>query len=584
MRAEWTLLVGLALGAGGALAAVATGRTQPVPPVSDAEVLGPARAAPGEVVATLVPAPAPAEPAPPARGSPAGAAVVEVDLGDLLELAKTPPGKNATWSVHATIADLYAHAGRDGALRRVLDAALAAGESPTNLIGYLALLPPERRARALSSFLADHPDPKPAPATLAWVWLACGDPTRALAAASEHLAALKGNDQPLLASLYAADADKADFLAWRLATEGDWPAASLSSAIAAACAASRLDLVPRWQQRLQLLQGPVPVVKDPTEDDRQQAVALAEQQMREEPEDADRWVEVARTRAEAGDRRGALAAWRTAIEKAGPDSDLLTQFAAFDAAAAFPTIEAAARETQEDDVLLAYVDACLRVGKPDEAGAAFFRMHTLEADEWLHAGIASLAPWPALARMERLLSHRAYREKAVFHLARADALLALGRGAAAYDAYLKFEDGGGDKDRAWDGLLRADPVRAAARFGEMRTGPDSEVSERLESVHALALLRSGRAEAAKALAEPLLARWEAGSDAGETPLPLIAPIFPERVLALVERLAEYDYDRDVVAETLAALGRTAAARAAYDASLQEGSDDARTLIGRGRCR
>jgi tetratricopeptide (TPR) repeat protein len=479
---------------------------------------------------------------------------------------------------------VYGVAGRVGALRRVLDAALAAGEDPSALLGLVAWLPPEKRAQTLAEFLAAHPEAKPAPFAVAWAWIHAQAPAKALPAAVEHLTAVRGADPTLVAQLYLADADRADFVLWKLATEQDWPVAPMAIAIAGASGAGRADLVPRWQQRIQRAQ-PAVVVHEAPQVDLQQAVGIAEQAAREDPEETDRWIELARARAEAGDRRGAVAAWRTAVEKSGPDAEVFRAFAAFDAAAAFSTIEAAARDSQEDDVLLAYVQVCLRVGKPDEAGAAFFRMHTLEVDDWLNAEIAMLAPWPALARVDRVLAHRAYRDSQEMLLARADALLALGRGSAAYDAYQRYEDVGGHHDRAWDGLLRSDPVRAAARFDAMRTASDAETGDRIDSVHALALLRAGRTEAAKAAAEPVLARWETEGDVDGEAVPRLAPVFPERVIALAERLvAEGALDRRFLGESLAAIGRTAGARAAFDAHLQEGNDDPRLLVARGRCR
>ena len=589
MRAELTFLAGLAAGGAGAFAALSAARGDgPQGPVAlHSDASAPAGSAFPETVATLRMTDPVPEPSVPARGTPEGAAVVEVDLADFAALVKaTPPAEPATWHLGGMLARTFARAGRVEALLRVIDAALAAGERPDVVLGWISVLPEDRRIAALTGFTARHPEAKASPGVLAWAWFGAGDVSKAFPFALEQIALVKGQDGLLLTRMYAADADKADGAAWRLAHEQDWAVSGICQALSAAASVGRVDLVARWQEQLQRVQGPAVAVEEPMEAQLAKAVTNAEQNTRESPDDADAWVSLANARDAAGEHRSAIEAWRTAIEKAGPDANLLRQFVEADPAAAFGTVEAAAREAQEDDVLLVFCVACLRVGKAEEAGAAFFRMHTLENAEWLEAGIAALAPSAALARMDRLLAHREHKTQNHFRMARADALLALGRSSAAYAEYQRLAEEGYDDWRVRDGLARADPARAAARFEALRTAPEPDDTDGLAAAHALALLRAGRADAAKAIAEPTLARYEATENYDEEALRRLGLVAPERVLALLRVRIDHGDESclETTASVLLGLGRGAEARPIYDRLLKDDGQAPGLLISRGRCR
>ena len=586
MRAEWTFLVGLVIGGAATFGVLSLGRGAPAtPPDVVPETPGPARG-PAEPAASLRVAPPPVEPSIPAPGSSESIAVVEVDLRDLAALAiDAPKNERNHMQVGATLAGAYARAGRPAMLRRVLSAGLASGMTIDTCLGFFGFLPLPLQAPAVTAFLAEHPQETPGAAALAWAWLRAGDAGQAFPPALEQLRITQGQDGNLLNSLFALDADRADAVLWRAST--DWPAQALSCIVVAASSANRPDLVPRWAERLTRANAAV-TSSEPTHADLVQEVARAEVAVREAPEDADRWVEVARARENSGDHKGAVQAWRAAIERSGPDTDLLREFLQADPAAAFPTIEAAARESQEDDLLLVHVEACLRMGRPEEAGASFWRMHrTEDLDSWWRSGIASLAPGPALARTERLLSSRAHRDDTDLRSARAEALTALGRTAAAYAEFLRREPQIGND--AQDGRVRADPAREAARLEARRAAPDADdADDDVTSRLALALWRAGRADAARAVAEPVVARYETGPaekiyDAASVRL---GQVFPDRMLAVLRRAyaATPDVWRRWLALLLQALGRPAEARTLLEECLKQSPDDPALLVARGLCR
>jgi tetratricopeptide (TPR) repeat protein len=157
--------------------------------------------------------------------------------------------------------------------------------------------------------------------------------------------------------------------------------------------------------------------------------------------------------------------------------------------------------------------------------------------------------------LERLLKSRTYRENPTYMLAYADALLALGRGKEAYDAY-RLVVGHGDSAAGQRGMARADPVRALAEFGV----------DRGDDVYPLA--RGDALRAAGRRAEAIAAYQQLVEGFAEEALAPLAEMAPEpwlaRLRAAVEANAEDPDAWLLLADALRALGRGREAREAYE--------------------
>ncbi|MBL9088209.1 MAG: tetratricopeptide repeat protein, partial [Planctomycetia bacterium] len=314
-------------------------------------------------------------------------------------------------------------------------------------------------------------------------------------------------------------------------------------------------------------------------------VTEAREAVAEHPENAVAWTELGDALREAGgDAAGAADAYERALDLDPFAEQPAQELASLAPERLLPRIRERWRELPDDERLTILATTLLRTGHVDEATAAFFRCRKLDT-AWLLAGLASLAPGPALASIDTRL---ALGDDDALHLARVDALAALGRVPEAREALapLVTPDSGFAAD-TWERLLALDPERAITNHGAERAtlAPNAEFRVYLGE----ALRRVGREAEAKELVGPFLAGnpdwvgWEFVA-------PLLTALDPETRLPELER-ATRDPDSAgestpwrQLAEAYALLGRTADARRAYDEAIAREPDDMPLRIRRLRVR
>lgn len=300
---------------------------------------------------------------------------------------------------------------------------------------------------------------------------------------------------------------------------------------------------------------------------------------------AERWSGLGDTlRGQGADPAGAADAYERALDLDPFAAHAASNLAELAPERLLPRIRERWRELPDDERLTILATTLLRTGHADEATAAFFRCRELDS-AWLLAGIASLAPGPALASIDTRL---ALGDDEALRLARVDALAALGRVPEAREALapLVTPDSGFAAD-TWERLLALDPERAITNHGSERATlpPNAEFRVFLGE----AFRRVGRGAEAKELVEPFLAGnpdwigWEFVA-------PLLAALDPETRLAPLEARARDPDEQDDarpwanLAEAYALLGRTADARRAYDEAIAREPDDMPLRIRRLRVR
>lgn len=568
MRAVLVFVLGLSLGAAGVLAFLASPGAPVVMAAADDH---PVATPPTRPESESVPVLAVAPPTPP----PAGAAVFAFDLADWARIAHHVAGKqeNEPQHVWRILGRAYAREGRRDDLLRLAQAELAAKRNNAVGIAWLFVeLPAGQRLSAWEALLHAHPNletliPK---GTLGQIWLNVGARERGIALLVDVARAGKGQDVSAVVAAVAADPARADAELW---PASGWLAPALWNMANVLSQHGRQDLAKRWQVAAVAAQGPGPT---PSEVAAQQAASLreAEARVREPDSDAGDWQNLGDHRQNAGDPKGAFEAYARALEIGGLDVDLLNNLVNLDAAAALPIVERAAREDGADDFVQPYVRACFALGRGREAAEALFRMRDPE-EQGIGEGVAALAPDAAIAYVERRLRRREGASGDAL-LAYADALLASGRSGRAFEQYRREVENGEGGD-VYEGLVRADPGRAAAALEAMR--PERAGDRSLDAALSDAYRRLGRKDDAVALAEAV-----AAADPGWPFLGLraLAAADPEKGLPrLVAACEKHEGDPEPwlkLGDVYRDLGRIADARAAYERALQQDSESRRTLV------
>lgn len=299
---------------------------------------------------------------------------------------------------------------------------------------------------------------------------------------------------------------------------------------------------------------------------------------------AERWSGLGDTlRGQGADPAGAADAYERALDLDPFAAHAASNLAELAPERLLPRIRERWRELPDDERLTILATTLLRTGHADEATAAFFRCRELDS-AWLLAGIASLAPGPALASIDTRL---ALGDDKALRLARVDALAALGRVPEAREALAPLVNDDGFSADTWQRLLALDPARAIA-IHEADLAAIG-VGEGRRVFLADALRRVGRTADARTLVAPFTAAkpdWPTW----EFVAPLLAALDPETRLAPLEaRTRDPDEQDDArpwanLAEAYALLGRTADARRAYDEAIAREPDDMPLRIRRLRVR
>jgi predicted RNA polymerase sigma factor len=187
---------------------------------------------------------------------------------------------------------------------------------------------------------------------------------------------------------------------------------------------------------------------------------------------------------------------------------------------------------------------------------------------WWQAGAAALAPEPALASLETMLKSPRARQSALLHRARGDALEALGRTAAALEAYeeaLRMGNEHGYDTEGEEIVRRMVALDAAATQAFLERMPADPQQLRAAGYPRVAAAQ-GRPEALLSL---LVRLAEQGQDEALAELgALVGAPWRER---LVRAAREEPGDADVqgtLGRMLARLGHHAEARAAFDQALR----------------
>ncbi len=189
---------------------------------------------------------------------------------------------------------------------------------------------------------------------------------------------------------------------------------------------------------------------------------------------AERWSGLGDTlRGQGADPAGAADAYERALDLDPFAVHAASNLAELAPERLLPRIRERWRELPDDERLMILATTLLRTGHADEATTAFFRCRELDS-AWLLAGLASLAPGPALASIDTRLP---LGDDEALRLARVDALAALGRVPEAREALapLVTPDSGFAAD-TWERLLALDPDRAIADHGSERAAlpPNAE--------------------------------------------------------------------------------------------------------------
>ncbi len=536
-------VAGLAVGAGAAIAAGAVGVAHPPPAAEPSSGARDERSGDALPRATLAAG---------APTVPAAAAVLAIDLADWIEkgvptLRQDQHVERTLWQ---TVAASYARLNRPAEVLRVCEAGLAAGGNGGDCTWPLSELSDAVRGGVLAALRARHPDLAFDGMLLARAAAAAGDRAAAFRAALEVFRAMDDRWLAAVEAMARADPRRSEAVLADSATK--WTSASLLAAAGALRNAGAEDLAAPWRVRGERLQA--------EEEARAASQALEDARRRtaQTPRDPDPWVDLAQALLDAGDRAGAFEAYRRAVELDPYSADSWASLVGLDAAAARPLLAEAAPRVERDDVWVELTRACLAVGRGDDAVDAFLRIHSEDYDEWWDHGLARVAPAKALPWLEARLQIPRYSTYGSFLIAYADALLAVGRRAEAWDvADRLFEDGG--QDAAWRRRIDADPPRALTAIEEhLRKEPNSDSALRSRPV---ALAAVGRKEEAIAAYEPHAVRGD------EDAIGALAALGSARWLAFLEEWARKQPDEaswtQRLAEAYRALGREAEAREAF---------------------
>lgn len=369
-----------------------------------------------------------------------------------------------------------------------------------------------------------------------------------------------------------------------VAVRDEWPAWKLQHLADALTTAKHPSAAAWTQLATQASTAETKRAETQRTDERTSRLAEAREAIATRPDAAEAWTGLGDVLREAvEDHPAAADAYERALELDPFSAGAAEALASIAPERLLPRIRERWRELPDDERLMILAATLLRTGHGEEAATTFFRCRELDS-AWLRAGLASLAPGPALASIDTRL---ALADDDTLRLARVDALAALGRVAEAREALAPLVDEDGFSADTWQRLLALDPARAIAIHDADRAAIG--VGEGRRVFLADALRRVGRTSDARALVAPFTAAkpdWPTW----EFVAPLLAALDPETRLAPLEARTRDPEEQDdarpwaTLAEAYDLLGRTADARRAYDEAIAREPDDMPLRIRRLRLR
>jgi tetratricopeptide (TPR) repeat protein len=525
------VFVGAALGAGGS--ALARHR-DPAPTDVGSGPLERAAGTPSEE-AGLAAAPPESRPA---RGS-----VVCLDLR-LLHDPVVPDAAKGEGATHVPawvwVARAHARAGRWGTMRDVVLAALDAGGSTAEAHALLRWMPDEERRAAYAALRARGHEA----AIDRWLEAVAAkddDPGRSFERLLGLVREKRADVGEAARRLGAIDARRADVALGEVAERDAWGSPVLRFAADGFRLAGAKDVASAWDARAGAKAR------------EEAAVLRAARRARiaKRPDDPQAWLDLSRLQDGEGDRAGAVASLRKALELDAFADEAIAELLRLDPAAGLPYAEAARERTTSSEVIGLLARVYLARGRTSEALDLVLRLPDGDAGEWWEAGAAALDP----GRVLRWLDLRPRR--AEFLRARGDALAALGRAGAAFDAYRAAFEAGQRGRTFLLALAAASPVQATALLEEARrVAPDDDYEVALGEARRLATGGGDPGPRVRGLAD----------DGDEWASVVLAAAGDAPTLARLETATREDPENAwawwALAEALARLGRTREATAA----------------------
>lgn len=487
------------------------------------------------------------------------------DLGD-----PDAPGNRRARRGFAALVMLHAIRGDHDEFQRLVDLAIRAGVDPDRILDAVDQLPLERRAAAMASILARHPDVEFDDATVARIFDEGGDPERALRIVREALPNEDRFRHRLTRLLLKLDPSNGPSTLFRLEASQQWTGEDLKYLRGYLLQIGQQErLVPFLLRALDNDPGDTTALRTLGRLDPEAAADRLRSRLSMNADDVDAWSRLGGLLLRTGDANGAFDAFVRAAERR-PTRRHFEALLDLDARRALPLIVKWTEGAQDDEAIGALAQAYLRAGQRQQALQVFERAHRHDPDdsEWIE-GLIEIDPRRAIESLRKRVepAPAAADDDTLGRYGRA--LEAAGERDAAFEQYLAaFRKD--DDDHRWQiHMARLDPTRAIdVLSAHVRANP-GDASGR--GAYGLALEATGRkGEAADHMADAL-----AHGDA-ELWYRELARIDPSRALRALRARASRDRsDRmwGALGRALEAQGRRAEARDAYRRALAADPDD-----------
>jgi tetratricopeptide (TPR) repeat protein len=307
------------------------------------------------------------------------------------------------------------------------------------------------------------------------------------------------------------------------------------------------------------------------------AVAEAREQVAATPESAEAWTELGNVLLERGDDvAGAIDAYQRALDLDPYALEPAQGLSLHAPGRLLPRIIDRWKELPDDERLGVLVATLIRTGHGREAAQACFRCRDLDT-AWLLAGLAALAPTHCLAAIETRLALPGHDDDEPLRLAKADALVALGRLDEAGETLGALLAAGQEGWDLWPRLLEVDPKRVIVHFEARRPPPADDEDTR--GVWGDALRRIGRAAEGRRVVAPFAAAHASDWPFFAYVAPEVAALDPTTWLPRVEARTRDPEENEspepwvVLARAYELLGRRGEALRAWDEAIARDPDD-----------
>lgn len=356
------------------------------------------------------------------------------------------------WMAHATLCALT---GDDRELRRAAEQAIRGGADPGTVLALFLDLPRSARVGAMEGLVACLGDVEWNTSQIAAIYGSVGLVDRAAAMLERSILE---EDDPFESISVLVNLDPVSAAAKLAAMDHPWSAKELGHIAGRLVAAKRPELAAPFALRaLEFDPTNTSIINLLGRADPAAALDYAERAAAQQPGVA-AWSCLAELRRTAGDKTGAIEAYARALRLKADDDQFLRLYTC-DPQAALPVMEELAAHIDRDETTGVLGLAYLLSGRREEAVETYVRAYRQQPSdtEWLHR-LAELAPELALTLLGRdLPDHRSSDE---FVGSYANALLAAGRRAEAYEYYLEAHVLDRNDEEWLRGLAATDPASA----------------------------------------------------------------------------------------------------------------------------